>query len=80
MSFQCSIDEEGKQEVAHVRELLDLNKACLKDSYPLPNIDNLVESSCRFKHLSFTDIYFVYNHIPIDPLDRSKITFIIDEG
>ena len=28
-------------------DFMDLNKACLKDSYPLPRIDTLVDSTAR---------------------------------
>ncbi|CAJ2652108.1 unnamed protein product [Trifolium pratense] len=35
----------------------DLNRACPKDSYPLPCIDRLVDNSSGFKLLSFMDAY-----------------------
>ena len=41
----------------------DLNKACPKDAYPLPNIDKLVDSASKFQVLSFMDAYFGYNQI-----------------
>ncbi|GAU34549.1 hypothetical protein TSUD_219330 [Trifolium subterraneum] len=37
----------------------DLNRACPKDAYPLPNIDKLVDNSSGFKLLSFMDAYSV---------------------
>ena len=33
----------------------DLNKASLKDDFPLPHIDMLVDSIAKFKVLSFMD-------------------------
>jgi hypothetical protein len=33
----------------------DLNKACPKDSYPLPSIDKLVDNASGFQYLSFMD-------------------------
>ena len=36
-------------------DFTDLNKACPKDSYPLPNIDALVDSASGCKMLSFLD-------------------------
>ena len=39
----------------------DLNRACPKDAYPLPNIDKLVDNSAGFKLLLFMDAYSVYN-------------------
>ena len=34
-------------------DFTDLNKACPKDSYPLPRIDTLVDSTARHELLSF---------------------------
>jgi len=39
----------------------DLNKACLRDAYPLPNIDWLVDGAAGNKVLSFLDAYSGYN-------------------
>ncbi|XP_068503883.1 uncharacterized protein [Phaseolus vulgaris] len=38
-------------------DFTDLNKACPKDSYPLPNIDALVDSASGCKMLSFLDAF-----------------------
>ena len=48
----------------------DLNRACLQNAYPLPNIDKLVENSADFKLLSFMDAYFGYNQIPMAKADK----------
>jgi len=48
-------------------DFIDLNKACPKDSYPLPNIDALVDSASSCKMLSFLDAFSGYNLIlPVD--------------
>jgi hypothetical protein len=39
----------------------NLNKACPKDPFPLSCIEKLVDSSARYKYLSFMDTYFGYN-------------------
>jgi len=39
----------------------DLNKAYPRDAYPLPNIDQLVDSAADNKVLSFLDVYSGYN-------------------
>ena len=39
----------------------DLNRACPKDAFPLPNIDMLVDNSADYKILSFMDAYSGYN-------------------
>ena len=58
----------------------DLNKACPKDSYPLPNIDHLVDNAPGFGMLSFGDAFSEYNQVKMHPDDEEKITFITDEG
>uniref|UniRef100_A0A2N9IF11 Integrase catalytic domain-containing protein n=1 Tax=Fagus sylvatica TaxID=28930 RepID=A0A2N9IF11_FAGSY len=45
-------------------DFTDLNKACPKDSYPLPRIDQLVDSTAGHKLLSFMDAFSGYNQIP----------------
>jgi hypothetical protein len=45
-------------------DFTDLNRACPKDTYPLPNIDKLVDNSSGYKLLSFMDAYYGYNQIP----------------
>lgn len=52
----------------------DLNKACLKDASPLPNIDKLVDNSSVFRLLSFMDTYSGYNWTPMYPLDQAFMT------
>ena len=42
-------------------DFTDLNKACPKDSYPLPRIDTLVDSMARHELLSFMDAFLGYN-------------------
>nr|XP_023919258.1 uncharacterized protein LOC112030827 [Quercus suber] len=41
----------------------NLNKACPKDEFPLPNIDPLVDSAARSSMFSFMDGYSGYNQI-----------------
>ena len=42
-------------------DFTDLNKACPKDSYPLPRVDILVDSTVKHQLLSFMDAFFGYN-------------------
>ena len=57
----------------------DLNKACPKDVYPLPNIDKLVDGASGFQVLSFLDTYFRYNQIRMYTQDKEKTTFISED-
>ena len=40
-------------------DFTDLNRACPKDSYPLPRIDTLVDLTARHELLSFMDAFQV---------------------
>ncbi|RDX83445.1 Retrovirus-related Pol polyprotein, partial [Mucuna pruriens] len=58
----------------------DLNKACLKDPYPLPSIDRLVDGVSGQALLSFMDAYSGYNQIRMHPDDEEKTAFITEAG
>ena len=61
-------------------DFTDLNRACPKDSFPLPSIDRLVDASAGHYILSFMDAFSGYNQIMMDPLDQEKTVFITEEG
>ena len=58
----------------------DLNKACPKDSFPLPHIERLVEATAGHKVLSFMDAFSGYNQILMHPNDQEKTAFTTDKG
>ncbi|XP_073064019.1 uncharacterized protein [Primulina eburnea] len=58
----------------------DLNKACPKDCYPLPRIDQLVDSTARHQYLCMLDAYQGYHQIPLAVEDQDKVSFITSEG
>ncbi|XP_075499303.1 uncharacterized protein LOC142537694 [Primulina tabacum] len=58
----------------------DLNKACPKDCYPLPRIDQLVDSTSGCELLSFLDAYQGYHQIPLAHEDQDKASFITFGG
>ena len=57
----------------------DLNKACPKDSYHLPCIDQLVDSTAGHQLLSFIDAFSRYNQIKLDKADQEKTSFITSQ-
>jgi len=59
-------------------DFIDLNKACPKDSYPLPSIDSLVDNTLGCSLLSFLDSFSGYNQIRMHPKDESKTTFMAE--
>ena len=61
-------------------DYIDLNKACLKDSYPLPRIDQLVDSTAGHQLLSFMDAFLGYNQIKMDEANQEKTSFITSQG
>ncbi|XP_057972841.1 uncharacterized protein LOC131160992 [Malania oleifera] len=61
-------------------DFTDLNKACPKDSFPLPRIDQLVDSTSEHELLSFMDAYLGYNQIPMSPADEEKTSFVTERG
>ena len=42
-------------------DFMDLNKACPKEIFPLPRIDQLVNSMAGHKFLTFMDAFSGYN-------------------
>ena len=61
-------------------DFTDLNKACPKDSFPLPRIDQLVDSTAGHKLLTFIDTFSGYNQINMDEEDQEKTAFITSQG
>ena len=61
-------------------DFTDLNKVCPKDSYPLPRIDQLVDSTTGHKLLSFMDAFSGYNQIRMDEADQEKTSFVTSQG
>ena len=61
-------------------DFTDLNKACPKDSYPLPRIDILVDLTERHQLLSFMDAFSDYNQIKLDEADQERTSFVTSQG
>uniref|UniRef100_A0A8R7PP00 Reverse transcriptase domain-containing protein n=1 Tax=Triticum urartu TaxID=4572 RepID=A0A8R7PP00_TRIUA len=57
-----------------------LNKACPKDPFALPRIDQLIDSIAGCELLSFLDAYSGYHKIKLNPADRLKTAFITPFG
>ena len=61
-------------------DFTDLNQACPKDSFPLPRIDQLVDSIVGHKLLTFMDTFSSYNQILMAEEDQEKTTFVTSQG
>ena len=58
----------------------NLNKACPKDSYPLPRINVSMDSIARHQLLSFMNAFSGYNQIKLDEADQEKTSFVTSQG
>uniref|UniRef100_A0A2N9GYD0 Reverse transcriptase domain-containing protein n=1 Tax=Fagus sylvatica TaxID=28930 RepID=A0A2N9GYD0_FAGSY len=61
-------------------DFTDLNKVCPKDHFPLPRIDQLVDSAAGHDRMSFLDAFQGYHQIPMTPSDQEKTAFITPRG
>ena len=57
-----------------------LNKACPKVPFPLPRIDQIVDSTARCELLSFLDAYSGYHQIKMKESDQLATSFITPFG
>ena len=58
----------------------DLNKYRPKDPFPLPRIDQVVDSTAECAFLSFLDYYSCYHQIALKKSDQDKTSFIMPFG
>ena len=61
-------------------DFTDINKACPKDSFPLPRIDLIVDATAGHELLSFMDAFSGYNQISMDLDDQEKTSFVTAQG
>ena len=61
-------------------DYMNLNDACPKDSFLLPRIDQIVDSTSWNEMLYFLNVFFSYHQIPMFHLDQEKTTFITLHG
>jgi hypothetical protein len=57
-------------------DYMSLNKACLKDEYPLPRICQIVDSMVTCELLSFMNAYLGYHQISLATDDEEKTSLI----
>ena len=61
-------------------DFMDFNRACPKDNFPTPYIDQIIDNCARSVIFSFMDGFSGYNQIEILPSDQHKMTFICQWG
>ena len=57
-----------------------INKHCPKDHFPLPRIDQIIDSTAGCDLLSFLDAYSGYNQIRMKEEDEEHTSFITPYG
>ena len=57
-------------------DFTDLNKACPKDPFPIPRIDQLVDAAVGHPRMSFLDAFQGYHQIPLALDDQEKTPFV----
>ena len=58
-------------------DFTDLNKACLKDPFPRPKIDQLVDTTVGNPQISFLDAFQGYHQIPLALDDQEKTALLL---
>ena len=61
-------------------DFTDLNKACSKDPFPMPQIDQLVDATVSHPRMRFLDAFQGYHQITLALGDQKKTTFITPTG
>ena len=57
-------------------DFMDLNRACPKDPFPMPKIDQLVDATYGHPRMSFLHAFQGYHQIALATEDREKTAFI----
>ena len=61
-------------------DFIDLNKACPKDPFPMPRIDQLVDATVGHPWMNFLDAFQGYHQIPLAIDDQEKTPFVTPVG
>ena len=61
-------------------DFTDLNKACPKDPFPMPRIDQLVDATIGYPRMSFLDVFQGYHQIPLALENQEKTVFVTPIG
>jgi ribonuclease HI len=72
-----------RKKTGEIRLCIDfrnLNKASLKDNYPLPKMDHLLQSVVGSSRISLLDGFSGYNQVLVHPDDQEKTTFTTPWG
>ena len=72
-----------RKKTGEIRLCIDfrnLNRACLKDNYPLPKMDHILQKVVGAKRISLLDGFSGYNQVLVYPTDQHKTAFTTPWG
>ena len=61
-------------------DFINLNRACPKDPFPVPKIDQLVDATYGHPRMRFLDAFQGYHQIALAAKDQEKTSFISPEA
>ena len=61
-------------------DFTDPNKACPKDPFPMPRINQLVDATVGHPQIGFLDAFQGYHQIPLATNDQEKTAFVTPVG
>ncbi|CAF4800983.1 unnamed protein product [Pieris macdunnoughi] len=73
-------DATGEQKYRLVIDYRKLNDKTIKDKYPLPNIDDILDKLGRAQYFTTLDLASGYHQVEMHPEDIEKTAFTIDRG
>lgn len=72
-----------RKKTSEIRLCIDfrnLNKVSLKDNYPLPKMDHILQRVVGASRMPLLDVYFRYNQVSIHEDDQDKTVFTTPWG
>ena len=72
-----------RKKTGEIRLCIDfrnLNKVSLKDNYPLPKMDHILQRVVGSSKISLLDVFLGYNQVLVHPDDQDKTTFTTPWG
>jgi hypothetical protein len=73
----------GRKKSGEIRlcvDFINMNRVSLKENYPLPKMDHILQKVVRSQKMSILDGFYGYNHIMVHPDDQEKTAFTTPWG
>ena len=76
----CGGEKEEWETASVCVDFTNLNKACPKDPFHMPRIDQLVDATVCYPRMSFLDAFQGYHRIPLALDDQERTAFVTPIG